>query len=425
MEMVTRGKRRDWGCAALGLALACACSPEESQPSDGPPQPDASSECGAGFEAAPGAGCRPILPSADCEPGELAIVGEERCHEIAPCGDEAFGTIPVETTTQFVDAAYSSGASDGSRNRPWTALADGLSAAAPGAIVALAAGSYALASPDVDKPVRLWGRCPRLVEIVGTAPDVPALRVMPPATGTEIHALAIRGNGSPALMVATNARLTQLWVHDSHEVGVGIRGLNGLINVELSDSLVEYTVGLGIGVADANVTLDRVAVRDSGAHENGAGGILGGNYEAATERPRVTIRQSYFARNAAYGVALLGVDLSVDGVVVSETREGIDGRGDGLVVASEAADRLAAADLSSVFVASSARAGLANFAAAVAMTNVSLECNPIQLNGESTVVDFVHEFNFFDQGGNRCGCGATTEDCAVQSANLEPPGALP
>ena len=59
--------------------------------------------------------------------------------------------------------------------------------AAGGAIVAIAAGNY-FEDVDLDKPVRLWGRCPSMVNIYGS---VVGVWVRSGASGSEIRDLAI------------------------------------------------------------------------------------------------------------------------------------------------------------------------------------------------------------------------------------------
>lgn len=63
--------------------------------------------------------------------------------------------------TVYVDDAYAGGANDGSESRPWTTIQQAIDAAADGAVIAIAEGSY-VADVEIDnKRVRLWGRCRR------------------------------------------------------------------------------------------------------------------------------------------------------------------------------------------------------------------------------------------------------------------------
>ena len=177
--------------AVLCASLLAACGGEESPgtsatgdppPDAGPPTGCAAGErplddgscqnagvrpdaCADGFEADDDGGCTAILPASPCGEGTMAVPGDTECREVAPCGDAPWGDIPVDGTTRYVDGAYAGGDSDGTSRRPWTTILDALVAAAPDDLIAIAAGSYQEDVLLVSKPVRLWGRCPSMVEI--------------------------------------------------------------------------------------------------------------------------------------------------------------------------------------------------------------------------------------------------------------------
>src|SRR5579859_5699714 len=149
-------------------ATPSGCRPGELQASDGHCEPAGipPDRCGKGFEPDGNRGCVADLPGAACPSGTMAVPGETMCREVAPCGAGAWGDIPVESNTQFVDASFT-GTSDGSMKAPWRTIQQGIDAAASGAIVALAAGSYAenvtfRGALGSGKPVRLWGKCPSM-----------------------------------------------------------------------------------------------------------------------------------------------------------------------------------------------------------------------------------------------------------------------
>src|SRR5262245_59309187 len=164
-------------CPPGELAVNGSC-----QPAGVPP-----SACGKGFMPDGKQGCEPILPAAPCPAGQMAIPGETTCHEVAPCGQGTWGTIPVDADTQFVDKAYAGGGSDGTQAKPWTTIQEGIAAAKPGAIVAVAAGKYAEDLFIQGKAVRLVGRCPAMVEVSGTSSAIQVLDQA--AGGTEIRDL--------------------------------------------------------------------------------------------------------------------------------------------------------------------------------------------------------------------------------------------
>ena len=98
-------------------------------------------ECGDGFENDDAGGCVAVLPEAACAKGAVALPGESACRPIATCPDGAWGDIPVNTPTQFVDHAFV-GTSDGSEAGPWKTIGEAYVAAEPGATIAIAAGTY-------------------------------------------------------------------------------------------------------------------------------------------------------------------------------------------------------------------------------------------------------------------------------------------
>ncbi|MBW2454319.1 MAG: DUF1565 domain-containing protein, partial [Deltaproteobacteria bacterium] len=150
---------QDDGCRAGELGLADGTC----QPAGVPPE-----LCAEGFEAVDG-GCQPVLPAEPCPKGTVALPGETACHPLGDCGAAPWGDLPVDGATQYVDAGYTGGSSDGSAQAPWTTIGEAIAAAAPGALIAVAAGSYAENVMIASKSVRLWGRCAELVEVVGTS----------------------------------------------------------------------------------------------------------------------------------------------------------------------------------------------------------------------------------------------------------------
>jgi hypothetical protein len=96
--------------------------------------------------------------------------------------------------------------------------------------------------------------------------------------------------------------------------------------------------------------------------------------------------------------------------------------GDGIAVSSDLVveEELVptTADIVRATVERSARAGVANFAATVSLAQSLLECNFIDLDGET--IDGV-PFVFEDAGDNVCRCGAETYTCQVVTSNIQPP----
>ncbi len=263
---------------AGGCAVGDQSQPDGSCVAPGVPP----SQCAAGFVADGQGGCAATMPASDCpagsmampgetschavgaiEPpscpkGQLAATGEASCHAPADCGVAPWGSAPVDATTQYVDGAFA-GTSDGSAARPWKRVGDAITAAAPGAIVAIAAGSYAENVALSTKPVRLWGRCPSMVELVGSG--AAAVQISGAASAkSELHQLALRGDAvGVAIAPDTDATLLDaVWVHDTG--GYGIYAQSALT---LQRSLVEGTTDVGVYVASAKATVHASLVRDT------------------------------------------------------------------------------------------------------------------------------------------------------------------
>jgi len=277
---------------AVTLALtALGCGADETDPAPGPvaePEGCVPGElevpegckpagiwvCAEGFVSDELGGCLPILPAGPCPEGTMAIPGETECREIAPCADGTWGDIPVGPDTQHVDGTYAGGDSDGSAARPWPTVAEGIAAAAPGAIVAIAAGSYAEDLTVQGKPVVLWGRCPALVELRGGASSLAPLFIRSGADGTAVRDLALTGpqNGL-AVSGSLDVVADRLWVHHTGQRGLSMESTLGPTSVTLSRSLVEQAQNIGAFTLTAPLTIEQSVVRGTQPTTNRSGGI--------------------------------------------------------------------------------------------------------------------------------------------------------
>src|SRR5262249_42842590 len=158
---------------------------------------------------------------------------------------------------------------DGSAAKPWASLQPALDAAPSGGLVALAAGSYAEATV-VGKPVRIWGRCPAMGEIVATG------------GGGSLHTEGGAGAGGDAAAVpgappgikvvdSIDVVLEHLWIHETAARGVGASGAG----VTLHESLIEAASTAGVGAIGSDVSIQSCAVRatspEPGTLEHGEG----------------------------------------------------------------------------------------------------------------------------------------------------------
>jgi hypothetical protein len=317
-----------------GAPAAQPCAPEDTVASDGtcigPGVPPGG--CDPGFTYDGNGGCEPILPPTDCGEGEMAVPGDRQCyavgaagdppscpsgqvalpgetacHELADCGSAPWGNIPVDTTTQYVDASYTGGASDGSAGAPWTTIGDAVTAAMPDAVIAVAAGSYAESVSVTGKAVRLWGRCPGMVEIVGGT-DAAAVTLGTTSDGTEIHAIALTGAGAGASLGSAHTVIVDsVWVHDTASFGVYCAG-----SATVRGSLVERAATTALALSGGDVSIDASVVRDTAPAADGYG------YAIAANDGSLVVTASVFERNIEVQLALFGADATFDGCVVRD-----------------------------------------------------------------------------------------------------------
>ncbi|HZO12164.1 MAG TPA: hypothetical protein VFB62_02870, partial [Polyangiaceae bacterium] len=308
---------QDDGCPAGTLGLEDGTC----EPAGIPPQ-----LCAAGFEADGQRGCEPILPAEPCPLGSIAVPGDSQCRPVAPCGTGAWGDIPIEPNTIYVDARYQGVDSDGRAAAPFTTIGEALAAAPDGALIAVAAGSY-VEDVSINHRVRLWGVCPDRVTIAGTGAQVAALGVYF-GSGTEIHSIGVRGMLAGIDVTGSeNVVLDRVWVHD-----VGWRGINtdtnfGPTSLTVSGSLIEGGREMGISVMGAmTATVEQSVVRDTAPRLGGATAGISIQLrctERACEpeqRPSVTVRGSLLERNENLGLIVGGSEARIEGSVIRTTR---------------------------------------------------------------------------------------------------------
>ncbi len=313
----------DEQCTTVGLPADMPCPPGELPITDGGCQPAGipSDGCAPGFVHDGDRGCEAILPATPCAPGTLAVPGDAECREIAPCGSTPWGDIPVDSTTVYVDQSYSGGDSDGTELKPWTSLPQAIGAATSGGIVAIAAGSYGGSITIANKPVRLWGRCPDMVELVGSANPSGAVNIHAGADGSELHNLAITG---PKLGIAhfgsTAVLAEQLWIHDCGMEGLYAENETGEATLTLRGSLVENNVAVGVSSFGATLTVERSSIRGTQPQA----GVLGYGIVAAPspndDTPTVlTVRSSLIDDNRHLGAWISASIATVEATVVRGT----------------------------------------------------------------------------------------------------------
>lgn len=291
--------------------------------------------CAEGFEAEDG-GCSVVLPPSPCGDGTMAIPGEVECHELAACGDGPWGDAPVAATTQFVDASYTGGGSDGSEQHPWTTIQEALDAAADSAVVAVAAGSYHENLWTLGKSVRVWGRCPALVDIVGVAANAPAVQLTE-GGAPELHSVSVTGPFVGVFVSGTEGVVVErVRVHDT-----GFYGLVGAVqfgptSLAVRDVLVERATGLGIGADGVTMSVERSVVRDIGEK-----GPAGGEGILVQQGGSLTVTRSVVLATYRGGIHAVGSTAVVDGVFVRDVKPDTKSGRSGFAVAGFTVDAAA------------------------------------------------------------------------------------
>jgi len=320
--------REDGACMPVGSSCAPGEWLRDSECIPAGVEPDG---CGPGFMHDGDRGCDPILPGEPCAPGSMAVPGEMRCREVAPCARGKWGDIPVEPTTVYVDAAFA-GTSDGSQAQPWTTIQEGVDHAPPGAIVAVTDGTY-LEDVNIESHVRLWGVCPARASVVGTS--LAAIFVRSGASGTELHRLGITGQGLGVIVFGSeDVLIEEAHIHDNQSRGVNLQGDDGAVSVTLRRCLLENNREQGVFVSGSEVHLEATVVRDTTVNAQGVWGRgLGVQDDPSIGvRALATVQGSLLERNHATGIFVESSDATVEATVIRDTQpdaQGASGRGIG------------------------------------------------------------------------------------------------
>lgn len=315
------------GCCPAGTVANAAggCCPAGTTPlEEGGCQPAGiqPGQCATGFEPDGDAGCEPILPRVPCPAGQLAVPGDAACRDVAPCGSGTWGDIPVAADTQHVDASYTGGNNDGSASRPWTRIQDGIDAVSPGAIVAVAAGSYEQNLMVAGKTLRLWGRCPAMTEVRSALEAEGAVFVGQGADGSELRDLALtRTTIGVEITGARQVLLDRLRIHDATHIGVRADDRSGPTSATMSGSLIEDSGHRGLLAIGAEVTVEGSVVRRSGRNaltRHGRGVDVQDSPHTST-RAQLTMNGSLIELSRDVGLFATGSDVTLQGTVVRDT----------------------------------------------------------------------------------------------------------
>jgi hypothetical protein len=297
------------GCRPAGLPPSWMPPGPLTTPTPGVPE----GACGDGFSSDGLAGCVAILPPSACVGASMAVPGDPTCRPIVGCGTGTWGDIPVAPTTVYVDVSFA-GLPDGSATSPFPTLQQGVDAASAGAIVAVAAGTYSQDVTVQSKTLRLWGRCPEMVEVAGQG-GVYALALID-SPGSEIHNLAVTGPEVGIVVSESPASLIdKVYVHDTGAPGIGVIGAGS--EVVVSNSLVAATEVSGILAQGAAAAVVNCEVRDPSPLVYG---LSRGVETYADGGPgSLRVEGSYVHGAAEFGVLVLASSLTMRRTLVADT----------------------------------------------------------------------------------------------------------
>jgi hypothetical protein len=327
------------------LALASGCGGEETDaPVPTQPEPPPSCEapaqslpdgscirpgvppdgCSEGFEHDGSYGCEPVLPAESCPAGLMAVPGDSACRPLMECAQGKWGELPVDASTEYVDAAFG-GISDGSATMPWSTIVEAVAAAAPGALIAVAAGRYDENVVIDGKAVRLWGVCPEQVTIAapsqGATPcPAAAVCVVDDAHNTEIGGLSLTGLGYGIIVSGSeNLLVDSVRVHDNARRAIIADNSRGVASIEVRNALIEQNQGVYFQGVDGTLT-------GSVVRNESEGGLIVAATCADTPSGHVcsvaasaNVTRSVIENNQSSGVTVSGSHLNLSGSIVRGT----------------------------------------------------------------------------------------------------------
>jgi hypothetical protein len=191
--------------------------------------------------------------------------------------------------------------------------------------------------------------------------------------------------------------------------------------ISLSGSRLERCQETAAFAEGSALTIEHSALVDTRTPPSGVAGrgVIVQSHGPSGTGTQLLLRDSLVDGSFEAGVQIEGSEALLERSVVRNAKatEAAGLFGDGVLLTSELGFPRTVGELRDCVIESSARAGLTNFSADLAVAGSQLECNPIHMNGQQ----WAGAFSFENRGDNACGCAGEMVECKVLSAELSPP----
>ncbi|MCC7541245.1 MAG: right-handed parallel beta-helix repeat-containing protein [Deltaproteobacteria bacterium] len=279
-------------------------------------------EVGSGRERA----CAPYPTEgpATCSAGEAHFPGEPGCTVVGEaCGTGTWAAaIPSDRPAVFVDDDAAPGG-DGTRERPFRTIEEGVNASVAAGVIAIARGTY-LESVRIPSGRTLWGACAAQTTIASGSASSTA-GVITSLTDGELRDVTVGASARIGVLARSGARLVVrgVIVEGVDEFGVYVTGGAELDarDVVIRDVTTRATgrLGRGLNVAEgARATVSRALVE--GAHDVGIM-VAGESSLVLTDSAIVGVAPAPGGSPTAWGIGVQeGSTLALERVLVGEAR---------------------------------------------------------------------------------------------------------
>jgi len=192
--------------------------------------------------------------------------------------------------------------------------------------------------------------------------------------------------------------------------------------VTIRASRVERNTLGGLFIVGSDATIEATVVRDTlpGAldQKGGRGIVMQPEFDSGS-RANGTIKGCLVENNIEIGIFVGASDATIADTIVRGTlARAADGLlGDGLCVFTDGPPATATVDRSRI--EGNARAGVLDYSGDITVSDSTLECNDIHLDGETGAG--LAAFQFHASGKNACGCKGASASCVVATTMAVPP----